>query len=296
MITILTPTYNRVDDLKRLYNSLKNQKSKEFEWLIIDDGSVDETAKFISKIKESSQFTIIYQYKENGGKPSAQNLGVKLCKNDFILFVDSDDILTNDAIEILNKKTKIIEKKDDVSGIIGNKGLIGTKEIVGKKIPDIEYTTGLFLYQKLNFTGDTLRLYKTSILKKNLFPEIKNEKFIPENVVYDKIDLEYKMLVIKEVLYLCEYQEDGLSKNINAIRKNNPIGYSLGLKSFAETALCLNKKINWTILYIIWCRRFSINGYKNFNKKIRYIILYPIAFFFDIIKQPKFFFKSIDGE
>ncbi len=296
MITILTPTYNRLNELKRLYKSLINQSDKNFEWLIVDDGSNDKTKEYILNIKEKTIFFIKYIYKENGGKPSAINLGIRKCKSDYILFVDSDDILTKDAIEKLNKRVKLIDKDDNISGIIGNKGFIGDNSVIGKRMPKIKYTTGLYLYQKLGFEGDTLRLYKTIILKENLFPIVKGEKFIPENVMYDKIDLNYKMLVINEVLYLCEYREDGLSNNINKIRKNNPIGYSYGLKSAAETAISFRKKINWTILYIIWCKNFSIKGFNQFEKKIRYIILYPIAFFLNLVKKPAFFFNSIKGE
>ena len=293
LITVFTPTYNRKKLLERLYHSLKRQTDQKFEWLIVDDGSTDDTKLFVDNIISESTFEIIYVYKKNDGKPSAHNKAVELCENDFILIVDSDDILTDNAIEVLNKKCEIIQSMDNVSGIIGNKGLITNKEkVIGNKMPDIEYASGLELYQKCGFKGETLRLYKTKILKEFLFPLIENEKFIPENVVFDKIDQHYKMLVIHEILYLCEYQETGLSSNIYNVRKNNPIGYSLSLKSTAETGLSFKKKVGVTILYILWNRKFRIkNTFKTFRYKFIYIVCVPISFLFQLLKRPKFYFN-----
>ena len=290
MITVFTATYNRRKLLERCYNSLKEQTDKEFEWLIIDDGSTDDTKEFINQIQRETLFSIKYIYQNNGGKHRAYNTAVKNCNTEYFLILDSDDILTKDCIEILNKEVKKIDKCNKISGIIGNKKDINTKKIIGESMPDITFTTGLELYQKFNFRGDTLRIYKTAILQNFLFPEIRNEKFIPENVVFDQIDEKYKLRVIKEVLYEAEYQDNGYSYNINKIRLDNPIGYSLALKSAAETAVSMKKKINWTILYIIWCRKMNIKSFKSYKNKLLYIILFPITLIFEIIKFPKFFY------
>ena len=156
--------------------------------------------------------------------------------------------------------------------------------------------SGLELYQKKGFKGDTLRLYKTKILKNYLFPEIENENFIYENVVFDKIDTKYKLLTINNKLYYGEYQENGYTSQSNKLKKNNPIGYSLSLKSSAETAVVFRKKVNWTLLYIIWCRKMKINGFKNFKKKILYIILEPVTWVMDFIKYPCFFYNLFKKE
>lgn len=292
-ITIFTPTYNRKELLKECYKSLKKQKDQKFEWLIIDDGSTDETSSLIDNFKKEAKFKINYYYKENGGKHTAQNLALEKCNTKYFLILDSDDILSENAILILNKKIQEIDNDDEISGIIGNKAFKNGK-IIGKKMPKVNKLSGLELYQKHKFNGETLRLYKTEIIKKYPYPVIKNEKFMAENIVFDKIDTKYKMKVIEEILYFCEYQENGYSNNINKIKHNNPIGYSYSLKSAAETAIILNKKINWTILYIIWCKRFRIKGFKTFKNKKIYILVYPIATVFNIIKFPKFLFKSID--
>ena len=288
MITVFTPTYNRRKLLERCFKSLNKQTNKKFEWLVVDDGSNDDTREYIESIKKKADFKISYIYQENGGK--------KNCKTEYFLILDSDDILDKKCIEILNRKIELIEKDSNISGIIGNKFDIKTKRVIGVKLPHKKYLSGLELYQKYHFHGDTLRLYKTSILKENLFPEIVGENFISENVVFDKIDQKFRMLLIDDRLYYSEYQENGYSNNINKIRKNNPIGYSLSLKSTAETALTLKKKLGITILYIMWNRHFKIkNTYNFYRYKIRYVICLPVSYIFEILKIPKFFFQMFRG-
>ena len=293
MITVFTPTYNRKNLLRRCYNSLQEQTDNCFEWLIVDDGSTDGTKEYVGTLMKKSVFPIKYFYQKNGGKHTAFNRAVQECKTDYLLILDSDDMLTKDAIEVLNNKCEIIKDSDDVCGIIGNRGHINDDGVVGSRIPNVRFTSGLELYQKMNFHGDTMRLYKTSVLKKYSFPEIKGETFMPENVIFDKIDRKYEMLAITEIVYLSEYQEVGLSNNINRIRLENPIGYSLSLKSTAETALTLKKKVGTTILYIMWCKRFHISGgFNRFENKILYIICIPVSYIMHKLHRPRFFFDS----
>ena len=291
MITIFTPTYNRKELLKRCYDSLRRQTDKKFEWLIIDDGSVDNTEELVDELMNEADFDIRYIFQNNGGKHRAFNLAVRECKTEFLLILDSDDMLTNNAIELLNEKCKLIHNNDKVCGVIGNRADINDGIIIGTKIPDVLVASGLELYQKMNFRGDTLRLYKTDVLKRYPFPEIEGEKFVSENVVFDKIDQEYKMLVIPDIIYLCEYQESGLSNNIDKINFENPIGHMLSLKSAAETAITLRKRIGSTALYILWAKRFHINNsFRNFGDKFMYVVCTPLSFALRILKYPKAYF------
>ena len=294
-ITIFTPTYNRANLLKRVFFSLKNQTNNNFIWLIIDDGSIDNTHLIVNEFIKTSSFEIKYIYQENGGKYRAHNTAVKNCETKYFLILDSDDYLTSDAIDILYKKIKEIENEDKISGIIGNRIDEMTKKPIGKEIPNIKIASGNELYQKYNFVGDTLRLYKTKILSEFLFPEILNENFISENVVFDKIDKKYKMLVIKEKIYIGEYQEKGYSNNIYKVHRNNPKGYLLTLNSAAKYAITLKKKISFTILYIIWRKKMKVSpkDIKEIeNLGILEYVLYPVALLFIFFKYPKFFFKN----
>lgn len=297
MITVFTPTYNRKKLLERCYESLKKQSDKNFEWLVVDDGSADGTRKFVENIQKKASFKVRYLYQENGGKHRAWNLAVKKCKTEFMLILDSDDALTNDAIEILEAKCEIIGNDGGICGIIGNLGHMDGRGVIGVKIPDVKYTSGLELYQKMGFKGDTLRLYKTEVLRKYPFPEIAGENFVPENVIFDKIDQKYKMLVIAEVVYLGEYQEEGLTKNLNKVRLNNPTGNALALKSTAETALSFRKRLGVTILYAMWTRKFRIaNAFRDFGRKPLYILCYPVSLIFQFLKFPNFYFRIFEEQ
>ena len=101
MLTIITPTYNRENTLKNAYHSLLDQTNKDFEWLIIDDGSKDNTKKLVKEFIKENKITITYHYKENGGKHTALNEGIKKAKGDYILILDSDDTLTKDAVHLV---------------------------------------------------------------------------------------------------------------------------------------------------------------------------------------------------
>ena len=275
-ITIFTPTYNRAYILGQAYNSLKNQIDKNFVWLIIDDGSTDNTEDIVKKWQNENEIKITYIKQQNQGKHIAHNTAVKNCKTDFFLILDSDDFLSKDAIEILNKEVEKIKNNKTISGIIGNRWLPKSNEVIGTEMPKgIVYTTGLELYQKLKFKGDTLRLYKTDILKKFLFPKINGEKFIYENVVFEAIDSKYKMLINRDKLYYCEYLEDGYTNNSNKLKESNPKGYAYALNCGVKYSIICSKKIKWTILYIEWCRIHQLkNAFKNFCSSSLYVIMY----------------------
>lgn len=294
-ITIFTPTYNRARLLERIYFSLMKQLNHNFIWLIVDDGSIDNTKKIVENFINERKIEIKYIYQQNGGKHRAHNTAVKECKTDYFFILDSDDYLMEEATEILTQKIRLIENDDKISGIIGNRIDSINFKPIGKEIPNIGIASGNELYQKYNFKGDTLRMYKTSILKENLFPEIENEKFISENVIFDKIDSKYKMLIIKEKIYIGEYQENGYSNNIYKIQRMNPIGYLISLNSSANYSITLKKKIGYTILYMIWRKKMNLEYRKGIEKNlILEILCFPLMYICLILKKPKFFFKNFE--
>lgn len=288
-ITIFTPTYNRAYILNRVYESLKEQTNKNFIWLIVDDGSTDNTKELVDKWIKESEIKIKYIKQDNSGKHIAHNTAVKNCDTDFLLILDSDDYLSKESIEVLNVLTDKISGMKDISGIIGNRYDTKTNQIMGTEMPkNIQYVKAIELYEKYSFKGETLRLYKTKILKENLFPKIDGEKFIYENVVFDKIDSKYKMLIDRHKLYYGQYLEDGYTLNSDLIKKQNPIGYAYALNSGIKYAITLKKKVKWTILYIVWTNENKIkNRFKEFSKKIFYIVLYPAAICFKIFRRKK---------
>ena len=226
MITILTPTYNRVHTLERLYSSLCEQIDLEcFEWLIIDDGSSDETFTLIEKFKNQNKIPIRYIFQENRGKHVGLNNGIENAKYDWIFIVDSDDTLTIDAICTIKKDLILLESLN-VVGFCYRK-VYFDDSIIGKEVKTNE--TYLLMSPseagKL-LVGDLAYIFKKEIMRKNLFPAIPNEKFVPELYIWNKITDEAKVRFnINKSIYLCEYLEDGMSHNFYSQLRKNPNGF-----------------------------------------------------------------------
>ena len=218
-LTIFTPTYNRKDLLKRLYMSLYKQNCKDFVWIIVDDGSSDGTKDMVNQWEKASDFEIRYIFQQNQGKSAAFNKGIDLAETELFLCVDSDDYLSNVAVN--NVLVFWREYKGDNIGILARREV--TK--VPSKIVTGVRTTLLDAYRVHNIKGDTMIVHKLEVLKKYRFPQFENEKFVPEAYLYDKLDQHGTLVFLNEVLYHGNYNKDGYTQNMAKVIKNNPLGY-----------------------------------------------------------------------
>lgn len=263
MITIFTPTYNRAGLLPRVYDSLKKQTSSDFEWLIVDDGSTDNTKDLVTKWLDEADINIRYIYKENGGKHTAFNLGVQNAYGDLFFCVDSDDYLPEDCVESLidaNSSTT----ENEISGIIALKSDTSGRILSSPFPKRIVKTTTYALSKLYHCYGEKSLIYKTSVLKKYSYPEIPGERFIGECVVYDQIDQSYSMVLLDKVLTICEYQADGLTGSFLLTMLNNPTGYKIFYKQRIDMARTLRERIGYIIRY----NAFDI---LSNNKDYRYV-------------------------
>ena len=284
-LTVFTPTYNRAYVLPVLYKSLINQTNKEFDWLIVDDGSTDNTRELVNGWVIENKINIKYFYQENAGKMQAHNKGVLECKTDYFICVDSDDYLKANSVEIILENLKKIET-DELCGIISYKGKDESNPI-GNEFPKLQYSTLSGLYEK-GFLGDTSLIFKTKILREFLFPKFENEKFVPEGYIYTLIDQKYNYLVLPKIFIVCKYLSDGYTKNSLKLFNRNPIGmynyYNLKLKCSKG----LFNKIKYTIAYVCYCKvAKNKNAYKDCNNKILYILAYLFGIIF-YLKRKKF--------
>lgn len=225
-ITIFTPTYNRAYILGTLYESLKRQTSMDFKWIIVNDGSTDNTDQLVNTWLSENNFQIIYYKQNNSGKHIAINSGVNLCDTELFFCVDSDDYLTDDAIEkVLTLWRDKGENKGHISGIVALRKY-HNNSIIGTPFPKyLETSTLGDLYKKHSVTGDKVVIYKTEVLKKFPFPQFAGEKFLVESLIYDRIDREYNMLLLNNAIYYCEYLPDGLSQDFRELYRKNPRGF-----------------------------------------------------------------------
>lgn len=226
MVSIFTPTYNRAYILPVLYESLKRQTCRDFEWIIVDDGSTDNTEELVASWeKDKNDFPIIYRKQKNGGKHTAINYGVTLASYEWFFIVDSDDYLRDDAVEKVCEWTK--EKlPQDIAAVSGTRCFKNMVTIGGQTKFNGEYCDCKNNERKkYGLLGDKAEVYRTEILKKYPFPVFEGEKFLSECAVWDKIALEgYKIRWYDYPLMVCEYLEDGLTAKVS--------GNDLELKNF----------------------------------------------------------------
>lgn len=260
MITVFTPTYNRANLLPRLYKSLLEQTDKNFEWLIVDDGSKDETEKIVKQWQTDNNLKIRYYYQKNKGKQAAVNYGVREAKGELFFCVDSDDLLVNNAVELINNHIK--ELNDcGIAGIVALKSDLEGK-VLGDRLPDHIVQCNIFdLVNRHNCHGEWSIIYKTSVIKQYPYPIIEGEKFIGESVVYDRIDLTYEMKLMDQVLTKCEYQDNGLSSGFFKTMINNPVGYKIYYVQRIDMAYSFSQRFSYALRY---------NAFKHMSNDIKY--------------------------
>lgn len=267
-ISILTPTYNRAKLLNKLYRSLvENAKyDVEIEWLIMDDGSIDDTSLEVEKFIKENKFDIQYYSQENKGKMAAINNLIGYATGDLIIECDSDDYFKNNAF--LTIKNTFNEMDDNTYALcylkydqnecnIGN--LFKQKE-----------TTMFDLYFKQGEDGEKVLVYNAKIRKQFSYELENNEKFITEARMYHKMDMQYKIKCFNEPIMICEYQEEGYSKNITEVFKKNPFGYYQYFKEIFEhdfRGVHLKKRVYAIKHYIL----FSTLTNRSFRESIKQI-------------------------
>lgn len=229
MLTIFTPTYNRAYTLPRLYESLCVQTCKDFEWIVVDDGSTDETASLYDQWQKEGILNIQYILQANGGKHRAINKGVKFASGDLFFIVDSDDYLTDDAVERIEQKWAEVRGRNDMSGLCFRKVNYTTGSVIGKPFPQTEgpYATTFEIHYKWGIHGDKAEVFRTELIREHPFPEIEGERFMTEAYIWNKIAgrQDAKLYCVESGIYMCNYLEDGLTSNFKKLLRNNPKGY-----------------------------------------------------------------------
>ena len=225
-ITVLTPAYNRGKLLEKLYESLCAQDCKDFEWLIVDDGSTDDTSERVEQMKQTADFPISYHRKENGGKHTALNYAYQFIKTPLTFIVDSDDSLTRDAISYVNEIYKRYKNESDLCGFSFLRGKPDGGYLSTSGVPQ-DGMKESYVECRINRSigGDMAEVWYTHCLKEYLFPEFQGEKFLGEDIVWVKMSEKYKMRFFNRVIYISDYLEDdaieaGFNHVVFIIRKD----------------------------------------------------------------------------
>ena len=250
-MTIFTPTYNRGYIIEKLYKSLLAQTCQDFCWMVVDDGSTDDTRGLIQSLKDEGKLEIIYIYQENGGKQRAHNTGVEACETELFFCVDSDDTLVSTAVEDILSLWEKRKIDSSIAGIIAMRGRSETKPMNTWFPEGLETTTMWDLYYKLHHKGDTALVYRTEILREYPYEVAPGEKFIGETYVYHKIDQHYKLAVLPKIIWICEYLPDGYTKHVRQITRENPVSYMRLKRDYIDYADTFLLKSEETALYLV---------------------------------------------
>lgn len=232
-ITVFTPTYNRGYIIENAYRSLCRQTVKDFEWIVIDDGSSDDTSeKFAVWAEQDNGFPVIYQKVANGGKMRATNRALKMARGELFLTLDSDDYLADNAVETVIKwEATIHDQRDRFCGVAGLRCHFDGS-LIGTTFPGEYLDASVADREKNGITGDRVEIFYTELFRRHPFPEIEGEKFISEGITWLEICCEEQRILrwFNEKIYLCEYIEDGYSNHSLSLSLRNPKGVCLNIK------------------------------------------------------------------
>lgn len=282
-LSILTATYNRSNYLLKLYESIKENLKYNVtpEWIIVDDGSTDDTKNIVQSFIDENKVIIKYLYQKNSGKMSAINEAVKMATGDLIVDCDSDDYFTNNSFEIIEKNAEKLLHNQELYGLVFLKSEENGK-ISGKEFSQKEHITTMFdLYFKEDIGGEKIIVYNSKIRKQYSHQLEHNEKFITEARMYHKMDEKNKLLAINEVIEQGSYIENGYTKNINKTFKESPFGYYMYFKELLQKdmrGVMFSKRLYVIKHYILFSyltkNTFNANLIKDRLNRFLYIILY----------------------
>ncbi len=246
-LTVFTPSFNRADLLPRLYESLCNQTDNDFCWLVIDDGSSDNTEQIVNSWITENKIEIQYIYQENQGMHAAHNTAYKNIITVLNTCIDSDDFMPNNAVEIILNKWNNIEK-EKFAGIIGldadlSLNLIGAFFSTNATTVENFYNSG--------GTGDKKLVYRTEIINKYPeYPLFENEKYVGLGTKYLQIDKDFELATLNEILVIVDYQLTGSSNTMFSQYLKNPKGFSYNRIISMQLSSSVKRKFIESIHYI----------------------------------------------
>ena len=274
--------------MPRLHESLCKQTYRDFEWVIVDDGSVDDTKSLSLSLsaREGTFFPIRYFYQENGGKHRAINRGVKEARGELFFIADSDDILPPDALE------RTARVYDDIKDDLSFAGVCGLDsdfngQVIGSGLPkNVIDDTSINIRFKYGVTGDMKEVFRTDVLKEFPFPEIDGERFCPEMLVWNRIATKYKLRYFNQVIYLAEYQTDGISSGIVKVRMLSPISSMMTYEELVQYPdVPIKEQMKAAINYWRFC--FCSKPISYSNNMWKYFWVIPFAYFIHLMDLHK---------
>ncbi len=227
LLTVFTPTYNRAYVLPKCYEALKRQTCKDFIWLVVDDGSTDNTAQLVNSWQAANNtFELRYVFQENQGMHGAHNLAFENINTALNTCIDSDDYMPDDAVEKITDFWNTCEKDDSIAGFLALDAY-ENGQIVGTCFPEnITCATSYEYYYKYGIQGDKKFVLRSDLTKRYPYPLFEGEKYVNLATKYSQLDIDYKFLNLNEVMCIVKYLEDGSTRNMFKQYVKNPKGFA----------------------------------------------------------------------
>lgn len=289
-ITVLTPTYNRVHTLPRVFASLCRQDFSDFDWVVVDDGSTDETKELIEGYQKTATFPIKYYYKENGGKHTAINFALDVIESPYVHIIDSDDALTDDALSLIKKNWEAIPPEDyDRFWCVAGLCLDEKGDLVGKPFPPgINDLKGRAQHKVIvKYPKDKSCCRKLSVLQEFPFPVFPDTKFVSEGMVWEKINKKYDQYCTNDIfrIYYTDSPDSLAAGKMHSSTRWRTYYYvSLFFLNECFDQITYNKKILRALLSVSRCAMLShtsmkelMQGLNAWYKRVLVFLGYPIA-------------------
>lgn len=263
VVTVFTPTYNRAHLLPNLYKSLQNQTNKNFEWLIVDDGSIDNTEGVVREwMRVENSFPIRYYKVPNGGKMRAINYAASIAEGDLFCGIDSDDWFYDNAISSILEAFRGIESCQDIVGVSFAKAR-NDGDTLNSAVVDTEYVDCKnYERNSHGLNNDMIQVFYTKTMLKYKIPVWKDEKFTPESVFIDQMALDgLKMRYFIRAIYAGDYLDDGLTLGSWRLLKENPMGYAMMYNVQMQYHKGVRRKIKDVLQFISCCSLKGEFGY-----------------------------------
>ncbi len=278
-LTVYTPTYNRAYTLQQGYDALCRQSCQDFQWIIVDDGSTDGTRELVDGWIAEGRIPIEYYYQENAGVNVARNLAIEKTQTELNVCVDSDDYLTDEAVEVL-LQTWDARPNGPYCGVIGY-DVLTSGELACDTFPDgLQEATLCELYEKHHSMGDKKMMYRTDLAKKYPSPIFPGEKYYPNRQKYYLIENEGgPLLLLRRPLCVVEYLPDGITASTFQRYRNNPKGLAAYRLFLMKNNPAIKNQVRQTIHYIAM-NIFDKNGIglKTTPHKALTVLLSPVGF------------------
>lgn len=252
-LTVITTTYNRAYCLHQVYESLCRQTSDDFLWLVIDDGSTDNTKSLVDGWIAEGKIEIEYFFKPNGGMHTARNAAYERTSTELNVIIDSDDWMTDDGVEQIVTFWNA-HRDDRYAGMIAN-NISPKGKIIGSPMPaGVSECTVTDFFGKLKVSGDKKLIYRSELTKLYPYPEFPGEKFFPPSYKFRLLDRDYRMLILDVPVCVVDYNDDSMTRDKFAQYRNSPRSFAFYRNEMCAIAKSPKYIVQQMTHYIAECK------------------------------------------